>query len=446
MKRIIPYIFSCSTFYLFQSKFGFDDLSAIAISIFFFWIVKLFISANDYLPIKELFLSFYSLQYLFSPSLMYNGLQEYTIYPMRIPSDQYFNFCIPAFLCFTFGFSLIFKSSDFKINRENLNEWLSKNEKLPFIFIAIGFIAPFSYYILPSPLFFIIYLMEAFKYIGLFIIISSNRKFNLFLLILIYSFIIITSFMGGMFHDLLSWLIMLGLILFNKYKPNSFLKLSGIAIFVLLAIFIQTLKKDLREQIWGQKSGVSIAMISSLAKQNFGGDGVVSLLIIGESVNRINQGWVLASTMNNVPSNVGHTHGVLISSYLVAATLPRILAPNKLKGGNTEYFNTYSGHTVNEQTVMALGMFAEAYIEFENWGAYIYVFCFGVLYGYTLNYLKKKSDLYPILPLFALLVFIYPMRPDCDTQTALGHLFKTSIFLIIFFKLFKDKFYFQNKV
>ena len=441
MKKFAPYIFSICMFFLFNSKLEFDNLSAAAISIFFFWIAKLFIAANDYLPIKELFLSFYSLQYLFSPSLMYNGLEDYTIYPMKIPSDQYFNFIIPAFIIFSLGFAVFFKSSEFKVNQADINKWLEKNSKVPFVFVAIGFIAPFFYYFLPTQLNFIIYLLQSFKYIGLFILISSTKKLNVLLLVAIYSFIIVSSFVGGMFHDLLSWIVMLGLIISFRYKPKIHYKLIGITFFVVLAIFIQTLKKDLREKIWDEKSGASFELITSLAKDKFSGESFLPLVIFGEGVNRINQGWVLASTINNVPANVGHTHGELITSYLFAATLPRFLAPNKMQGGNTEYFNTYSGHTVNEQTVMVLGLFAEAYIEFENWGAYVYVFCFGLMYGYFLNTIKRNSKSYPILPLFALLVFIYPIRPDCDTQTALGHLFKTSLFLFLMFKFFKDIFY-----
>ena len=165
-------------FLLFNLKFEFDNLSAIAISIFFFLIVKLFIVANDYLPIKELFLSFYSLQYLFSPSLMYNGLEEYSIYKMQIPSDQYFNYVIPTFIFFSLGFSVFFKSSEFKVNQKDINKWLEKNSKVPFVFVAIGFIAPFLYYVLPSQLNFIIYLLQSFKYIGLFILICSTKKLN----------------------------------------------------------------------------------------------------------------------------------------------------------------------------------------------------------------------------------------------------------------------------
>lgn len=443
MKKFAPYIFSIGMFFLFNSRLDFDNLSALAISIFFFWIAKLLVAANHYLPIKELFLSLYSLQYLFSPALMYNGLEDYTIYRMQIPADQYFNFIIPAFIIFSLGFAVFFKSSEFKVNQEDINKWLEKNSKVPFVFIAIGFVAPFLYYVLPAQLNFIIYLLESLKYIGLFILISSSKKLNVLPLVVIYFFVVVSSFAGGMFHDLLIWIVMLGLIISFRYKPKIHFKLIGTAFFVLFAIFIQSLKKDLRDKIWDEKSSVSIDMITSLAESKFGdgSDSVANMLILGEGVNRINQGWVLASTINNVPASVGHTHGELITSYLFAATLPRFLAPNKMKGGNTEYFNIYSGHTTNEGTVMVLGLFAESYIEFENWGAYVYVFCFGMMYGYFLNAFKKNSKSYPIIPIFALLVFIYPIRPDCDTQTALGHLFKTSLFLFLMFKFFKDIFY-----
>lgn len=57
-----------------------------------------------------------------------------------------------------------------------------------------------------------------------------------------------------------------------------------------------------------------------------------------------------------------------------AAILPRFFAPNKMKGGDTKLFNAYSGQFVDENTVMVLRLFTEAYIEFSKNGAVLYVF------------------------------------------------------------------------
>jgi hypothetical protein len=50
----------------------------------------------------------------------------------------------------------------------------------------------------------------------------------------------------------------------------------------------------------------------------------------------------------------------------------------------------------------------------------------------------KFSKAFPFLLLFTPLVFYYPMRPDCELQTSLGHLVK-SCFLIYMMLLFWKK-------
>jgi len=89
---------------------------------------------------------------------------------------------------------------------------------------------------------------------------------------------------------------------------------------------------------------------------------------------------------------------------------------------------------------MGLGLFADGYTEFGQFGAIIYVFLFGLMYGCVMNQFFVRSKQYPILILFAVLAFIYPMRPDCETQTVLGHLFKTIMLLAIIFTLFRKTF------
>ncbi len=372
---------------------------------------------------------------------MYNGMKDYTSYKMNLPFDQYFSFAIPALLFFSLGFTIFFKPSKLKIDRKKIDIWLSHNTKIPYYLIIIGFIAPLFYGLLPIFLNFIIYLSSSLKFIGLFIIISSSEKPKISLIILIFIGVFISAFTSGMFHDLLTWLIMFGLILNYRYKPSFYVKILAILSFTLFAMFIQLIKDDLRSRIWGDRGEiVSIELIKNASSEaNESKGGFFALESIGPSLNRINQGWVLASTIENVPSNIEHSKGLLIQDYITAAILPRFLLPDKMNGGDTKYFNLYSGHFVGKETVMVLGLLTESYIEFEGIGAFVYIFLYGLVYGWFLNIFSKKSADFPILVLFTILVFIYPMRPDCDTQTALGHLLKTSFLLYLFFNLYKPK-------
>jgi len=438
--KFIPYSLAIIIFFIFNFMIGFDTYSSTGLSIFTYWLSRLFVFSVNYLPIKELFFSLYSLQYLFSPAFMYNGLEDYTKYTMKVSVEDYFSYAIPLLIFFSLGFTVFFNSAKLKIDRTKIDIWLHANPKIPFFLIVVGFVAPFFYYVLPASFNFIVYVAESLKFIGLFILISSSTKPKTWLLIIVFSSLLISAFAGGMFHDLLTWLIMLGLIINFRYRPSISLKILGVFVFVIFTMFIQLIKDSLRVIIWEKKENISLTLLKIAAKNAEESKGsFFSLETLGHSVNRINQGWVLASALENVPEKIGHSNGLLIREYLIAATMPRFLFPDKMNGGDTKYFNTYSGHQVGSTTVMVLGIPTEAYIEFEGFGAYIYIFLFGVLYGWFLGFFAKKSKDFPILAIFTILVFIYPMRPDCDTQTGLGHLFKTSILLYLVFNIYKSK-------
>ncbi len=438
--KFIPFFFAALIFSIVNFMIGFDTYSSLGLSIFTYWISRLLVFSVNYLPIKELFFSLYSLQYLFSPAFMYNGLEYYTEYKMKIPVDVYYSYAIPLLIFFSLGFAVFFDPTKLKIERSKIDIWLNANPRIPYYLIGVGFISPLFYFVLPASFNFIVYISEALKFIGLFILISSSTKPKIGLLIIIFAGLFISAFVGGMFHDLLTWLIMLGLILNYRYRPSISLKILGVFVFVIFSMFIQLIKDSLRVRIWEQQENVTLDLLKSVSGDAEESKGsFFSLEALGPTLNRINQGWVLASTLENVPANIEHSNGRLIREYLIAATMPRFLLPDKMNGGDTKYFNMYSGHFAGSGTVMVLGIPTEAYVEFEGYGAFIYIFFFGVLYGWILSVFTKKSEDFPILAIFTILVFIYPMRPDCDTQTGLGHLFKTSILLYFVFNFYKSK-------
>lgn len=443
MKKYLNYFIAIATIFLFNFFFGYDLLSASAVGIFAYWLSALLFRSNHSLPIKELFLSLYSLQYLFGSALMYNGFDYYysDYNKMKITSEDYFTFVIPVFLSFCFGFNIFVKKNSIKINRVQIDQWLNLHPLAPYYFIAIGFLISFMLDFVPSSFNFVIYILSAFKYVGLFILLMSFRAIKPILLSVIYGSILISSFEGGMFHDLLTWIIMLALVLSYRYKPNWKFKIIGFLAFGIFAIFIQSIKSGLREQTWLGNKQTSIALVEEVSNNvSFNNGGLLSMNNLGPNVIRINQGFFLASTMNNVPRNIPHTHGALIMEYLYAAIVPRIFDANKLKSGGHEFTNLYAGLETVGETSMPLGLFSDAYIDFGNLGAIVCVFLIGLMYGYILKQFFVKSKTYPVLILFTLQAFIYAIRPDTETQTAFGNIFKTIMLLWIMFKLYPNFF------
>ena len=439
MKKYINYFIAILTIILFISYFKYDMLSSTAVGIFAYWVSALFLRINTSFPIKELFLSLYSLQYLFGAALTYNGWDEYNYYDyrMRISSDNYFMYVIPVFLSFSLGFNIFVKKNSIKINRSQIDQWINLHPQTPYYFIVVGFLISFTLNFIPSSLNFVVYILAGFKYIGLFILLMSFRTVKPILMAIIYGSILVSSFQGGMFHDLLLWIIMLSLLLVYRYQSNWMLKIVGILVFGVFAIFIQSIKGGLREQTWKGNKQASVSLVedvtSDVVRSN---GGLLNMSNIGPNVIRVNQGWVLASAMDHVPINVDHTHGELMWEYVYSAIVPRVFDADKFKTGGHDLVNKYAGREIGGDTSVALGLFTDAYVDFGYLGAIFCIFIFGLLYGYILKQFYLKSVTYPILILFATSAFLFPIRPDTDTGSALGNLFKTILLLWIIFRMY----------
>ncbi len=443
MKNYLNYTIALAAFLVFKFYFEYDSLSAIAVGIFAYWVRALLIRANNSFPLKELLFSMYALQYLFGAALTYNGLDEYNeiSYQSKIHSDTYFFYTIPVFLSFCIGFNVFSKKNSLIINRDHIDQWLKEHPQSPYYFIVIGFLVSFTTDFIPSSLNFVIYILSGFKYVGLFILLMSYKTIKPVLMVIIYGSILISSFRGGMFHDLLTWIIILALFLVYRFKPNWKYKIIGMLVFGLFAIFIQSIKTGLREQTWFGNKEASISLVEDVTKDiSSANDGLLSMKNLGPNIIRINQGWVLASSLDYVPRVVDHTNGELVFNYIYAAIVPRIFDADKLNSGGHDLVNKYAGRDIGGDTSVSLGLFTDAYVDFGATGAMFCVFLFGLMYGYVLNQFFVNSKKYPILILFVSLAFIYSIRPDTDTGSALGNLFKTIMLLWIVFRFYPSFF------
>ena len=100
----------------------------------------------------------------------------------------------------------------------------------------------------------------------------------------------------------------------------------------------------------------------------------------------------------------------------------------------------YTGLRINKRTSMGLSSVGDAYINFGIIGGCIFMFLLGLLYSEVLKAFRRFSFTYPVLLLFIPLVFYYPIRPDCELQTILGHLVKSCFLVFVIFLFWKKYF------
>ena len=423
----------------------FPDLSwysyfALLISLHQFFL--LFYSIDHVLPVRYLLGTFMCLQMFIGPVLAYNGLDrfQFVIYQMKVPEAIYFSYVIPAVSSFIFGLHIwAGKLKGEIIDIKSIKAFTDTRSTLPYLFIGIGFISSIISGFFSSNFAFVFYLLGGFKFIGAFLLILGNKQLRIAELIIVYGSIIISSLGDGMFHDLLTWLIMLGAILAIKYKPGINLKLIACTSFILLSIIIQQLKGSYREATWkGQEAGAeTFQKVYEAGKEN---NTLFNFKSLAESNVRINQGFIVTNIMKTVPSRIPYSNGAELWQILESAILPRFLAPSKLNAGDRTLFTKYSGINIRQGTSMALSSVGDAYINFGIIGGCIFMFFLGLLYNLVLKGFLKYSKNFPILLLFTPLVFYYPIRPDCELQTILGHLVKSCFLIFVIFLVWKKEF------
>ncbi|MEO8769703.1 MAG: hypothetical protein ABI402_06455 [Ferruginibacter sp.] len=403
----------------------------------------LFYSLGSVIPVRYLLGSFMCLQMFIGPVLAYNGLDEYQhgFLKMQIPEADYFAYVIPAVGCFIAGLHIRAGMLEGEmVNREDIQLFVEKNRQLPYIFIGIGFVSSLSSGFFGSELGFVFTLLGGFKFIGTFLIILGNQKLKPIFLVLVYGSVISSSLGGAMFHDLLTWIIFIGSVFAIKYKPSSQVKAIFVIAFMSLALFIQLMKSDYREATWtnGEEGGLN-TLTKTYEKGQEKNDFFSIDKLAGSNI-RINQGFIVTNIMRNIPAQVPYAEGSELKQILEAAILPRILAPNKLNAGDRIFFMKWAGMPIAEGTSMGLSSVGDAYINFGAIGGSIFMFVYGFLFSEVLKAFYRYSKTYPVLILFTALVFYYPIRPDCELQTILGHLVKCCFLIFVMIQVWSQKF------
>jgi hypothetical protein len=394
-----------------------------SLSLFLAILIRFISISNDNFVFREFVLLLYALNYLLSPSISFLLGEKVIFYNLKLSPEAYFNLAIPGFLLFYVGLFSI-KTNLFNPNFSSINISTIINEKLlrkvTIIAILSSLLTPF----LPSDLAFIVYLFSLIQYVSAFSLFALNPKKNFVWPAITLIFVLYKSFLAGMYHDAIMWLLFFGVIFIYVKKPTLKIKLFGLFFAIIFILFIQSIKQSYRQEVWYGGKEASIATASEVGYSKANTD-----IILGEenllgSLTRSNQAWIFASTVDNMDRNKNFQGLTIVYKYLEASLLPRFLAPNKIKSGNKEIFNTFSGHNINTGTSMGLGVFADGYIAYGAPGVYIFGFVLGLIFALTFKLVEGWTKISPFYVLLIFPLLNYAVRPDCELQTTINHLSK----------------------
>ncbi len=416
----------------------------ISLLIISFLAIKLFVNSNTVFAFREWVLFLYAWNYLFAPLLTYYVYDNDATYPMKIDSDQYFSLMIPGFLLFYMGMYTI-KSNIFKPSFSEIREYSVPNETMLKSAVFIGILLKIISGVVPSSLSFVFYLFSLVRFVGAFSLFNVSPKKNYIYVILVLGFEFYQSLLIAVFHDAIMWLIFFLLFYVYVNKPSIPTKIMGLSVFIFLILFIQFLKGDYRQSTWSgeRKAGLKTAIELTRVNET---NSLTNENNVRGTLNRSNQAWILASTVNNMDTYKDFQGMQNVWNYMEAALLPRFLAPNKITSGNQEHFNKFSGHEIGENTSMGLGIFADGYIAFGTWGLWIFGFALGLIFSLCFKLVERWSKISPFYVLFLLPMLNYAARPDCETQTTINQLSKSILMFGFLVWLTKNRFSIKESI
>lgn len=407
---------------LILSLFNLDLFYILSYGIFLILVVEILLESNRKFVFREWTLLLYALNYLVAPAITYQLPNEQVSYGMQIPSGLYFNLALPGFFLFAFGL-FVLPTKIFKIEYQKVGESTVVNKDFLVKSIIFGLILSFSSRFFPSELSYIVYLLSMVRFLGAFALLSIDKRLWYWSAIVIVVELA-TGFLSGMFHDAIMWVVFFGLFYIYAIKPSFRTKLVGVISTITLILFIQAVKFAYRAQVWQGEKAATLTTVAEVGSTKASSDQLLSEENLLGTLNRGNQAWIFASTVDNMDRNKNFQGLSNVNKYLEAALLPRFLAPNKIKSGDKKIFNEFSGHTINEGTSMGLGIFADGYIAFGTWGVYTFGFALGLIFALTFKLVERWTKVSPFYVLLLLPLLNYAVRPDCELQTTINHLFK----------------------
>jgi hypothetical protein len=386
--------------------------------------IKLFLNSNTIFVFREWVLFLYAWNYLLAPILTYQFYDNDVSYPMKIKADQYFSLMIPGFLLFYIGM-YAFKSNIFKPSFSKIREYSVPNESMLKSAVFIGVLLKLFSGALPTSLSFVFYLFSLIRFVGAFSLYNVSPKKYYFYVIIVLGFEFYQAIMIAMFHDAIMWFVFFLLFLVYVNKPSITSKIIGLSIFIFIILFIQLLKGEYRQSTWSGERKAGLKTAIELFQANKNDNVLTNENNLRGTLNRSNQAWILASTINNMETYKDFQGMNNVLNYLKAALLPRFLAPNKITSGNQEHFSKFSGHEIGENTSMGLGIFADGFIAYGIWGLWIFGFALGLIFSLSFKLVERWSKISPFYVLFLLPMLNYAARPDCETQTTINQISKS---------------------
>jgi len=363
---------------------------------------------------------------------------------MPISSDDYFSFALPGVIALAIGLRIPLGKRNMDKNPEQyikgVESYLRNKGNLGLTLIGVGLVSGLLSFLVPSGLKQFFYLLAHLTFVGVFYVIYSPYKNKKYIVAGVIVLMLGQTIAEGMFGELV-YLLACSVTLILLGKKISFPTKLGYALLgIFFIILLQSIKTEYRQRSWVEGQGADPAYFAELI-----GDRLTDADLLLNPNNlfftsvRMNQGWLIAVTMKQVPDKHPFGGPGTIGASLAATIVPRFLWPDKPEAGGKFNLKRFWGYNL-EGYSMNLGPLGEGYANFDKVGGVIYMFLYGLFFNFMLSTILKFAEKTPSIILWLPFLFFYAISVETDLVTALGSLMKGLFFTWLVYKVYKIAF------
>lgn len=448
MKKVFILI-AIASYFLVSSYTTWTNYECSAISIFIYFILSFVDDLGNKLVILDVAILITIITCLLLPIAGYHYFNSTNLQSrvwlnfMRVPSDDYYSFMIPATLAMIAGMKLpvFYIKQTYKNQVQymiNVKAYLANSKWQGLIMVVIGLLCSVLKNYVPSSLSFVLFLFSYLMFVGIFYCLYSNIPFKRMILIFVFGVMIVRSISGGMFGEMvfMGALTVILLVLGNKINFTKKLVLLLIGLFGI--IILQAVKPSFRKQTWnGKSNGRELSIFTNMFSEKV--RNPFSLLddqrMLFGMYSRFNQGQIISNVLYSVPARFPYAEGETIATSLAASIIPRVIWPDKPEAGGAYNFKRFLGITLRGWSAN-LSPFGEAWGNFGKTGGIIFMFFFGLLFNYFFYVLLKIAVKYPSLILWFPYLFFYAVSIENDVLTMVNSFSKAAIFTYLVYRTF----------
>lgn len=364
-------------------------------------------------------------------------------YDMGIPRERYYGFMFPAIVMMTIGMKLppllqFSYQQKFLQAIQAVKKYLVGKGNMGVLLIIIGVVANIMRDFVGGAMQYIAYLVSLLLYVGVLYTYFSDHKQRFWYLVTGAVVIMGQAIRKGMFGELVYVLLLAGLLMLLGKKISSLQKYGLAIVGFFCVLILQSVKADYRAIAWrGQgdpNQSNTGAFVSLIADRVAEPGRFFDLDLMFPTVNRFNQGLIVAKVLDHVPNRAPFAEGETIFKSLAATFVPRFLWPDKPQAGGHENMLRFTGFKI-EGYSMNISPMGEAYGNYGVEGGIFFMLLYGLFFSLLIvllmSYVKKR----PTIILWFPVLFLNSIQMETDILMCLNSLIKNMVFVAAVFWL-----------